>query len=135
VVKSYVREDHEKEKFNEASGTLYHDFVHVERILAWNQPLMTLAIDVIYTFVIFFGSQAIVSSQGQLMGVGQLSALITYGFSMLMSLMMLSMVFVMITMADESRGASARSCARSPTSRTPRTPSWRSPTAPSTSTT
>lgn len=102
VVKSYVREDHEKEKFNEASGTLYHDFVHVERILAWNQPLMTLAIDVIYTFVIFFGSQAIVSSQGQLMGVGQLSALITYGFSMLISLMMLSMVFVMITMADES---------------------------------
>lgn len=102
VVKSYVREDHEKEKFNEASGTLYHDFVHVERILAWNQPLMTLAIDVIYTFVIFFGSQAIVSSQGQLMGVGQLSALITYGFSMLTSLMMLSMVFVMITMADES---------------------------------
>ena len=102
VVKSYVREDHEKDKFNEASGTLYHDFVHVERILAWNQPLMTLAIDVIYTFVIFFGSQAIVSSQGQLMGVGQLSALITYGFSMLISLMMLSMVFVMITMADES---------------------------------
>ncbi len=102
VVKSYVREDHEKEKFNEASGTLYHDFVHVERILAWNQPLMTLAIDVIYTFVIFFGSRAIVTSQGQLMGVGQLSALITYGFSMLISLMMLSMVFVMITMADES---------------------------------
>ena len=102
VVKSYVREDHEKEKFNEASGTLYHDFVHVERILAWNQPLMTLAIDVIYTFVIFFGSQAIVSSQGQLMGVGQLSALITYGFSMLISLMMLSMVFVMITMASAS---------------------------------
>jgi ATP-binding cassette subfamily B protein len=63
VVKSYVREDHEKEKFNEASGTLYHDFVHVERILAWNQPLMTLAIDVIYTFVIFFGSQAIVPAR------------------------------------------------------------------------
>ena len=47
VVKSYVREDYEKKKFNDASGTLYHDFVHVERILAWNQPLMTLAIDVI----------------------------------------------------------------------------------------
>ena len=102
VVKSYVREEHEKDKFNDASGTLYHDFVHVERILAWNQPLMTLAVDVIYTFVIYFGSQAIVSSQGQLMGVGQLSALITYGFSMLMSLMMFSMVFVMVTMAGES---------------------------------
>lgn len=102
VVKSYVREDYEKRKFNTASGTLYHDFVHVERILAWNQPLMTLAIDVIYSFVIYFGSQAIVTSQGQIMGVGQLSALITYGFAMLMSLMMFSMVFVMITMADES---------------------------------
>ena len=102
VVKSYVREDHEKDKFNDASGTLYHDFVHVERILAWNQPLMTLAVDVIYTFVIYFGSQAIVASAGQFMGVGQLSALITYGFSMLMSLMMFSMVFVMVTMAGES---------------------------------
>lgn len=102
VVKSYVREEHEKDKFNDASGTLYHDFVHVERILAWNQPLMTLAVDVIYTFVIYFGSQAIVASAGQLMGVGQLSALITYGFSMLMSLMMFSMVFVMVTMAGES---------------------------------
>ncbi|MGN0071303.1 MAG: ABC transporter ATP-binding protein [Atopobiaceae bacterium] len=102
VVKSYVREDYEKQKFDDASGTLYHDFVHVERILAWNTPLMTLAVDIIYTFVIYFGSQAIISSQAQAMGVGQLSALITYGFSLLMSLMMFSMVFVMITMAEES---------------------------------
>lgn len=102
VVKSYVREDYEKDKFEAASGAIYHDFVHVERILAWNQPLMTMAIDVIYAFVIYFGSQAIVSSAGRLMGVGQLSALVTYGFSMLMSLMMLSMVFVMVTMAGES---------------------------------
>ena len=102
VVKSYVREDYEKQKFNEASGTLYHDFVHVERILAWNTPLMTLAVDIIYTFVIYFGSMAIVTTQSQAMGVGQLSALITYGFSFLMSLMMFSMVFVMITMAEES---------------------------------
>ncbi len=101
VVKSYVREDHEREKFHEASGNVYHDFVHVERILAWNMPLMTLAIDVIYAYVIYFGSKAIVSTQAQAMGVGQMSALITYGFSMLMSLMMLSMVFVMVTMAEE----------------------------------
>ena len=102
VVKSYEREDYEKQKFNEASGTLYHDFVHVERILAWNTPLMTLAVDIIYTFVIYFGSMAIVTTQSQAMGVGQLSALITYGFSLLMSLMMFSMVFVMIMMAEES---------------------------------
>ena len=102
VVKSFVREDHEKEKFNAASGSLYHDFVHVERILAFNMPFMSLAIDTIYAFVIYFGSQAIVTTQGQLMNVGQMSALITYGFSMLMSLNMLSMIFVMITMAEES---------------------------------
>ena len=101
VVKSFVREEHEKSKFNAASGELYHDFVHVERILAWMTPLMTLAIDLIYLFVVYFGSYTIVSSKAQLMGVGQMSALITYGFSMLMSLMMLSMVFVMVTMAEE----------------------------------
>lgn len=102
VVKSFVREDFEKEKFNAASGSLYHDFVHVERILALNQPVMTLSIDVIYAFVIYFGSRAIISSQGAAMNVGQLSALITYGFSVLMSLMMLMMVFVIITMSEES---------------------------------
>jgi ATP-binding cassette subfamily B protein len=102
VVKSYVRENYEKEKFDAASGTLYHDFVHVERILAWNQPVMTISIDIIYVFVIYFGSKTIISSQGQLMGLGQMSALITYGFSVLMSLMMLSMIFVMITMSVES---------------------------------
>lgn len=102
VVKSFVREDYEKKKFDKASGTLYHDFVHVERILAWNQPVMTIAIDTIYAFVIYFGSKAVITSQGQLMGLGQISALITYGFSVLISLMMLSMIFVMITMSIES---------------------------------
>ncbi len=102
VVKSYVREDYEKKKFGAASENVYHDFVHVERILAVMTPTMTLCIDIIYVFVIYFGSQAIVTTQGQLLQVGQMSALITYGFSMLMSLMMLSMVFVMITMAEES---------------------------------
>ncbi len=102
VVKSFVREDYEKKKFDKASGTLYHDFVHVERILAWNQPVMTIAVDTIYAFVIYFGSKAVIISQGQLMGLGQISALITYGFSVLISLMMLSMIFVMITMSIES---------------------------------
>ena len=102
VVKSFVREDYERKKFEKASGEVFLDFWGAERILAWNQPLMTFAVDCIYTFVIFFGSKAIVSSAGQAMNVGQMSALITYGFSMLMSLNMLSMVFVMITMAEES---------------------------------
>ena len=102
VVKSFVREEHEKQKFRNASGELFFDFWGAERILAWNQPLMTCAVDIIYTFVIFFGSRAIVTSAGQAMQVGQMSALITYGFSMLMSLNMLSMIFVIVTMSEES---------------------------------
>ncbi|MBR3224097.1 MAG: ABC transporter ATP-binding protein [Atopobiaceae bacterium] len=102
VVKSFVREEHEKKKFMRASGELFHDFWGAERILAWNQPLMTFAVDVIYASVIFFGSQAIISSAGANMQVGQMSALITYGFSMLISLMMLSMIFVIVTMSEES---------------------------------
>ncbi|MEE0028166.1 MAG: ABC transporter ATP-binding protein, partial [Atopobiaceae bacterium] len=102
VVKSFVREEYEKQKFERASGELFHDFWGAERILAWNQPFMTFAIDIIYTFVIYFGSRAIVQSAGTAMQVGQMSALITYGFSMLMSLNMLSMIFVIITMSEES---------------------------------
>lgn len=102
VVKSYVREEYEKQKFGDASGSLYHDFVHVERILAWNSPVMTFSIDVIFLFVIYFGSKAIIQSKGTLMQVGALSALLTYGMSVLMSLMMLTMIFVMITMSFES---------------------------------
>ncbi len=102
VVKSFVREDYEKKKFDDASESLFHDFVHVERILAWNNPAMTFAIDTVYAFVMYFGSRRIVTTMGEAMQVGQMSALITYGFSMLMSLMMFSMVFVMVTMAEES---------------------------------
>jgi len=102
VVKSFVREEYEKEKFGRASGTLFHDFWGAERILAFNQPAMTFAVDVIYASVVYFGSKTIVTSQGAVMGLGSLSALITYGFAVLMSLNMLSMVFVMVTMSAES---------------------------------
>lgn len=102
VVKSFVREDYEKQKFQKASGELFFDFWGAERILAWNMPLMTFAVDVIYASVLFFGSKAIVESAGANMQVGQMSALITYGFSMLISLMMLSMIFVIVTMSEES---------------------------------
>ena len=102
VVKSFVREDYENKKFQKASGEVFQDFWGAERILAWNQPIMTFAVDTIYAFVVYFGSKTIVSTAGAAMNVGQMSALITYGFSMLMSLNMLSMIFVMITMAEES---------------------------------
>ncbi|MDO5107857.1 MAG: ABC transporter permease, partial [Coriobacteriaceae bacterium] len=102
VVKAFVREKYEKQKFDTSSGNLYHDFVHVERLLAWNMPVMQLAINIVYVFVIYFGSHAIIESQGTNLALGQLSALITYGFSILMSLNMLSMIFVMLTMSEES---------------------------------
>ena len=102
VVKSFVREEYENKKFQKASGEVFQDFWGAERILAWNQPIMTFAVDTIYAFVVYFGSKTIVGTAGAAMNVGQMSALITYGFSMLMSLNMLSMIFVMITMAEES---------------------------------
>ncbi len=102
VVKSYVREDYERVKFNNTSESLFHNFLRVERILALNTPVMVLCLDIVYFFVIYFGSKAIVTSQGTLMQIGNVNALLTYSFSMMNSLMMLSMVFVMVTMAEES---------------------------------
>ncbi|RVU97982.1 ABC transporter ATP-binding protein [Coriobacteriales bacterium OH1046] len=102
VVKSYVREEYEKEKFDASSENLYRDFLHAERLLAWNMPIMQLCINIVYVFVIYFGSHAIIQSQGADLAIGHLSALITYGFSILMSLNMLSMIFVIITMSEES---------------------------------
>ena len=102
VVKSFVREEYEKQKFNRASGEVFQDFWGAERILAWNQPIMTFAVDTIYASVVYFASKRIITTSGAAMQVGNMSALITYGFSMLMSLNMLSMIFVMITMAEES---------------------------------
>lgn len=102
VVKSYVREEHEREKFGQAAANVYNDFIKAERILAFNGPMMQFCIYTVMAFVLSFGSYTIISSMGTDLDVGQLSALITYSFMMLNSLMMLSMVFVMITMASES---------------------------------
>ena len=102
VVKAFVREDYESQKFGRAAEDVCADFTKAERILALNGPLMLFCIYSVMVFVLFFGSYIIISSTGLELDVGQLSALITYSFMMLMSLMMLSMVFVMITMAGES---------------------------------
>lgn len=102
VVKSFVREDYEQEKFHFAAEDVCADFTRAERILALNGPMMQFCIYVVMAFVLSFGSYTIITSQGLALDVGQFSALLTYSFMMLSSLMMLSMVFVMITMADES---------------------------------
>ena len=102
VVKAFVREDYESKKFGTAAEDVCADFTRAERILALNGSLMQFCIYSVMVFVLSFGSYTIVTSMGLDFDVGQLSALLTYSFMMLMSLMMLSMVFVMITMAGES---------------------------------
>ncbi|MCR8907411.1 ABC transporter ATP-binding protein/permease [Thermophilibacter sp. ET337] len=101
-VKSYVRQDYEKEKFGRAAQDVCADFTRAEKILALNTPMMNLAVYIVFAVTLQFGSYLIISSQGSLLNVGQLSALTTYGFMILMALMMVSMVFAMITMAQES---------------------------------
>ena len=102
VVKSYVRQDFEKKKFEKAAQEVCADFTRAEKILAINNPLMQLCMYTVVAFVMSFGSYTIISSMGIDLDVGQLSALLTYGFQILSSLMMFSMVFVMITIATES---------------------------------
>ena len=101
VVKSFVREGYEKNKFDTAAEDVRRDFTRAERILALNMPIMNFAIYVVMASVIGLGAYAIISTRGQLIDVGQFSSLITYGFMILMSLMMISMVFAMITIAEE----------------------------------
>lgn len=102
VVKSYVREEYEKRKFSRAAGDVCAQFTKAERILAFNNPLMQFCLYTVMVFVLFFGSYTIITTKGLALDVGQFSAMLTYSFQILSSLMMLSMVFVMITMANES---------------------------------
>ncbi len=102
VVKSFVREDYEKEKFGKAAQDVCNDFTKAERILAFNNPMMQFCLYTVMIFVLSFGSYTIITSRGMDLDVGQFSALLTYSFMILNSLMMVSMVFVMITMANES---------------------------------
>ncbi len=102
VVKSFVREDYEKEKFGTASGEVCRDFTKVERLLALNNPVMQVCLNIVMVFILSIGSRRVVSSGGETLNVAHLSALLTYGFMILSSLMMLSMIFVMITMSIES---------------------------------
>ena len=102
VVKAYVREDYEKKKFDRAAEDVQKDFTKAERIMAINNPLMQFCIYVVMIFVMSFGSYTVITSQGLDLDVGQMSSLLTYSFQILMSLMMVSMIFVMVTMSLES---------------------------------
>ena len=114
VVKSYVREDFEKAKFNTASDDMTGEFVHAEKIIALNNPIMNTAIHLSNVLIIGIGAYIIaktakVETAGGIqfinwgsLSIGQLSSLITYGIQILTSLMMLSMILVMLTMSLES---------------------------------
>lgn len=101
-VKGFSREEYEKEKFGVASENIRMDFTRAERIVALNAPLMQLCVYLNSVFVLLFGSKLAISHQGELIDVGQISAMLTYGMQILMSLMMLSMIYVMLTMSAES---------------------------------
>ncbi len=102
VVKGFVREDYEKKKFGKASDNICDDFTRAERIVALNNPLMQFCIYFNMVFIMSVGSYLIVSTSGASIDVGQLSAMLTYGIQILMSLMMLSTIYVMLTMSAES---------------------------------
>ena len=102
VVKGFAREEYEKEKFNKASDNIRKDFTHAERIVALNSPLMQLCLYFNMVFVLYVGSKLIISSGGRTIDVGQISAMLSYGMQVLMSLMMISMIYVMLTMSVEA---------------------------------
>jgi ATP-binding cassette subfamily B protein len=100
VVKGFSREEHEKEKFGRASEDIRKDFTKAERIVALNQPLMTLCMYFDMVFILTVGTHMAVVDRS--VDIGQISAMITYGVQILMSLMFLSMIYVMVTMSAES---------------------------------
>lgn len=102
VVKSFVREEYEKEKLARASDEIRTLFTRAERILALNGPLMQICMYSVMLFVLTQGSRLIITTNGQALDVGQFSTLLTYSFQILSSLMMLSMLFVMLTFSQES---------------------------------
>ncbi len=102
VVKGFSREEYEKEKFGKAAENIRKDFTRAERIVALNMPLMNLCMYFNTVFVLFVGAKLVVQSGGTSIDIGQISAMLTYGMQILMSLMMLSMIYVMLTMSSEA---------------------------------
>ncbi len=101
VVKGFSREGYEKQKFGKAAEEIRADFTKAERIVAFNNPLMQACLYFNMVFILAIGSRLVITGTGGI-GVGQLSAMLTYGFQVLMSLMMLSMIYVILTISLES---------------------------------
>ena len=102
VVKGFAREEYEKQKFGAAADSICRDFTKAERIVAVNSPLMQLCMYFNMLFILTIGARLVISSAGTVIDVGQIAAMLTYGVQVLMSLMMLSMIYVMLTISAES---------------------------------
>ncbi|WP_044974017.1 ABC transporter ATP-binding protein [Ruminococcus sp. HUN007] len=102
VVKSFVREEYEKKKFNAAAKEVCDDFTRAEKLIALNTPFMQLAIYTIIIFISFFCSKLIISENGAVIKIGTLSGMLVYSIQILISLMMVSMIFVMVTLSIEA---------------------------------
>ena len=102
VVKSFVREQHEKKKFTDVSTSIYNKFKMAERIMSFNAPLMQFSVYTCILLISWFGAKIIVTTGSTELTTGQLTSLISYTSQILMSLMMISMIFVMVTMAKAS---------------------------------
>ncbi len=102
VVKGFAREDYESKKFDTASDDIRKDFTKAERIVSLNGPLMQFCMFFNMVFILTVGSKNIILSKGVELNVGEISTMMIYGFQILMSLMMISMIYVMLTMSLES---------------------------------
>ena len=102
VVKAYVREEHEKKKFKKASEDIYKIFSKADKVISYNSPAMMLTVYGCMILISWVGAQLIVNSGGTALETGDLMNLLTYCMSILMSLMMLSIIFVMMTMSAAS---------------------------------
>ena len=102
IVKGFSREEYEKVKFGQAAEDIRRDFTKAERIVALNTPLMRFCMYFNSVFVLTVGSRLVITSRGKVLDVGQMSAMLTYGMQILMSLMMISIIYVIITISLES---------------------------------
>ena len=102
VVKAFVREEYEKKKFNDRAEKLANEFIRAEKLVSITNPLMQFCLYIGVLFILSFGSYLVVITQGLSLDVGQLSALLTYSFLILSSLMLVAMVFVMVSISIES---------------------------------
>lgn len=102
VVKGFSREEYEKSKFHTAAEDICKDFTKAERIVALNGPIMQICIYFNMAFVLLVGSKLVITGMGTGINVGEMSSMLTYGMQILINLMMLSMIYVMLTMSAES---------------------------------